>query len=143
MRLCIHGNNPKTCAVRAHAGECVARQLHPKPYILEELRIANLRRVPDFGKGNGLHDWSLAERANELQGEAGELGNVLKKLRRTGRHTEPDPALMAHALEELADVYICADLIAAQAGWTPEQVEQAIRDKFNSTSRKIGSAVRL
>ena len=110
---------------------------------LQELRQANLRRVPDFGPGNGLHDWSLAERGNELCGESGELANVLKKLRRTGRHTPMKPELVLAAIEELADGYVCLDLIAAQLGYTTAEVERAIRDKFNQTSDKIGSKVKL
>lgn len=109
--------------------------------MLAWLRRANLKRIPDFGKGNGLHDWSLAERTNELAGEAGELANVFKKLRRTGRHSTPDPKLMAAAKEELADCYICLDLIAAQAGWTVPEVLDIVAAKFNKTSIKIGSEV--
>lgn len=133
---------PRCCwyvlgTIQEHRGEFVDTRFSA------ELRCANIARIPDFGYGNGLHDWSLAERSNELQGEAGELGNVFKKLRRIGRHAPMPPELIAHAMEELADCYICLSLIEAEAGWTVDDVEQAIRRKFNKTSRAKGSIVRL
>lgn len=104
------------------------------------LRSANLVRVPHFGCG-GLHDWSVAERGNELAGETGELCNVLKKIKRAQSRGEEVPAgLLMHAAEELGDVIICADLIAAQLGI---DLERSAADKFNRTSRKIDSPVRL
>lgn len=115
----------------------------PTPF-LRELRWANVRRAPDFHAGN-LNDWSPAERGNELAGEVGELCNVLKKLLRLSKSPLPHDSakllqLIAHAREELADVFISADLIGAQLGI---DVEEAVRSKFNATSAKIGSKVKL
>jgi NTP pyrophosphatase (non-canonical NTP hydrolase) len=116
---------------------------------LRDLQVANVIRCPDFKAGN-LHDWSLAERGNELAGETGELCNVLKKLLRLHKAlqhrlaTREDAAreieLTAMAREELGDVVICASLIAAQLD---VDLEAAVRDKFNATSRKIGSNVEM
>lgn len=119
---------------------------------LERLRSANIKRAPDFHAG-GLMDWSVAERGNELAGETGELCNVLKKMLRIQKRAvsgEGNPfakadegylvELRAMARTELADVIICADLIGAQLGI---DIEKATEDKFNATSDKIGSAVRL
>lgn len=126
---------------------------------LDTLRRVNIERAPHFHAG-GLMDWSPAERGNELAGETGELCNELKKLLRFDRRTGtrmPDPgmthwvdadeamqnernAIVARARMELGDVIICASLIAAQLGI---DLEEATRDKFNATSEKIGSSVRL
>lgn len=124
---------------------------------LQALRGANLRRVPDFNAGD-LFDWSLAERGNELAGETGEACNELKKLLRADKaydarmheHGFSNEALIdwlrerneriEKAKTELADVIICVDLIAAQLG---VDLEQIVRAKFNATSDKIGSKVKL
>jgi NTP pyrophosphatase (non-canonical NTP hydrolase) len=126
-----------------HCGKCCSHTF------LEQLRTANLKRVPDFGAGE-LNDWTPAERGNELAGETGELCNELKKLRRhVAQHFAPHlcaekckqrAEILARAREELADVLICADLIGAQLGI---DLEGAVRDKFNTTSDKIGSKVKL
>lgn len=124
---------------------------------LDELRAANLERVTDFGAG-GLNSWSPAERGNELAGETGEACNELKKLLRADKAY--DAAMktqgydhqrmidwlrerhsrLAKARAELADVIICVDLIAAQLCI---DLEDAVREKFNATSVKIGSKVKL
>jgi NTP pyrophosphatase (non-canonical NTP hydrolase) len=125
---------------------------------LDLLRRANIERAPDFHAG-GIMDWSPAERGNELAGETGELCNELKKLLRLHRSAgafmpapgvvpnvlNPDEraqhkAFVAKIRNELGDVVICASLIAAQFGI---DLEAATRDKFNATSDKIGSAVKL
>jgi NTP pyrophosphatase (non-canonical NTP hydrolase) len=116
---------------------------------LKQLREANLRRVGDFHAGS-LWDWSPAERGNELAGETGELCNELKKLLRHVKRCElagkshslgPErDEILGRVKNELGDVIICADLIAAQLYI---DVEMAVRGKFNATSRKIGSMVVL
>jgi NTP pyrophosphatase (non-canonical NTP hydrolase) len=123
---------------------------------LQDLRAANVKRAPDFRAGD-LRDWSPAERGNELAGEVGELlaevllakstgklCNVLKKLLRYGKQHDEDAAvpldILASIADELADVFICADLIGAQLDI---DAEAAIRRKFNATSTKIGSKVLL
>lgn len=116
---------------------------------LRQLRAANLRRIPDFKSGN-LHDWSPAERGNELAGEAGEACNELKKLLRHDMRTcgKRGPhgwcphcyVLLEKAASELADVLICVDLIGAQLGL---DLAEIVRQKFNAQSDKIGSKVKL
>lgn len=107
---------------------------------LDELRVANVARVPDFKTGP-LDAWSPAERGNELAGEVGELCNELKKLLRWqkgGKH--PGPDYLERIKDELGDVIICADLIGAQL---EIDIVDAVRNKFNKTSDKIGSQVKL
>lgn len=108
---------------------------------LQSLRAANTLRAPDFGTGTIDAGWNVAERGNELAGETGELCNVLKKMLRLQSKGQPvSEDLMRAAAEELGDVIICADLIAAKLGL---DLQQAVRGKFNMTSRKIGSEVTL
>jgi len=44
-----------------------------------------------------------------------------------------------HLAEELADIIICADLIAMQAGI---DLDAAVAAKFNATSKKVGLQTR-
>lgn len=104
---------------------------------LNALRHANLERqalwcpeqVPD-----------LAFRGVELAGEAGEVCNVIKKLERERLGWRGSRDTVEHLAEELADVIICADLIAIAAGI---DLSAAVRAKFNATSEKVGLPTRL
>lgn len=89
--------------------------------------------------------WTIADWSNALCGEAGELANVIKKLRRyqCGLRGEGDPTvedLLAQAAEELADVITYADLLAARLG---VDLPLAIVDKFNKVSERQGFPERL
>jgi NTP pyrophosphatase (non-canonical NTP hydrolase) len=81
-----------------------------------------------------------------MAGEAGEVCNAVKKLRRLadGTNTAKDPQTEAEAValiaQELADTIIYADLLAARLGI---DLERAIRDKFNDVSRRMSSGWRL
>ena len=109
------------------------------------LREANTIRLPLFKNGKGVvahskadgSDWTLLEWAGALCGEAGELANLLKKVRR-GDVTldEARPAIA----KELADNVIYLDIIAKQAGI---DLGRAVTQKFNETSTKTGVAVYL
>lgn len=122
---------------------------------LSLLARANEERAPDFQCG-GIRDWSPAECGNELAGETGELCNELKKLLRFDkryqlRDSDPETILvlglreerrqiLARIRMELGDVVICASLIACMFDI---DLEQVMVDKFNATSNKIGSTVKL
>ncbi len=89
--------------------------------------------------------WSAADWSNALCGEAGELANVIKKVRRheTGAVNEGDPSLeelKVMVADELADVVIYADLVARYFGI---DLNEAIRSKFNRTSDKFGFPEKL
>jgi NTP pyrophosphatase (non-canonical NTP hydrolase) len=100
---------------------------------LAELRIANVERDIEWtGFGPAL---SLSFRGNELAGEVGEACNVIKKLERSRLGLPGSKDIMAHLAEELADVVICVDLIAMTCGL---DMSQAVREKFNATSKKVG-----
>jgi hypothetical protein len=76
----------------------------------EDLRRANTRRMPDFdaaypdGAGSMAH-WTPLEWAGAACGEAGELANKCKKLRRG------QPIPLNEIGDEVADVVIYLDLL--------------------------------
>lgn len=101
------------------------------------LREANIARQAEWDVGNQL---SLAFRGNELAGEAGEACNVIKKLERERLGIRGSRDTVEHLAEELADVIICADLIAMHEGI---DLEAAVARKFNATSEKVGLHTRM
>lgn len=88
--------------------------------------------------------WTGADYSNEMGGECGEAQNVVKKLRRietgvkAGADTETE--LLYDLAEELADVIICAHLVAHHYGLN---LAEALPAKFNKTSAKHGLPHRL
>lgn len=127
------------------------RYVHPsergsRPLTFQEVIAANVSRAvrwhpgfPDDG------DWSIADWSNAMCGEAGELANVVKKIRRyeCGLRGELDPpldGLREQAAEEVADVILYALLVAAKLGIdTPA----AVVAKFNKVSERQGFPERL
>ncbi len=105
--------------------------------MLDELRLANEARHLEWTEGRGVE---LSFRGNELAGETGEACNIIKKLERERLGFRGSRATIEQLAEELADVVICADLIAMDAGIT---LGAAVRDKFNATSAKLGLRTRL
>ena len=115
--------------------------------------------------GKPSEKWSLADRGNELAGEAGELCNAIKKIRRVetgvaGNSSHPPgaqrilkpnkglgAALFENAMEEIADVIICTVLVYnkllevadnLKIPMTNRDIEVAIADKYNKSSDKVG-----
>lgn len=74
-------------------------------------------------------------KALEVCGEAGELGEAIKKMVRAERGIAGSTAGLEQVADELADVIISADLLAAHLGI---DLTKAIASKFNKTSRKYG-----
>lgn len=100
-----------------------------------DLRTANVERQKEWDPSNAI---TIEYRGNELAGEVGEACNLIKKMARERlglRGTRTTPEALA---EELADVVICADLIAMQAGI---DLDKAVRRKFNATSEKYALKV--
>lgn len=120
---------------------------------LDLLRSANQQRCARW-HGPDTEPWTLADWSNAMCGEAGEAANVVKKLRRietgTDREIQNFPRADGGALrraafvellaDELADVVIYADLVAANAGI---DLAEAIIDKFNAVSEREGFPERL
>ncbi len=101
------------------------------------LRSANIARQGEWDQDNQI---SAAYRGNELAGEVGEACNVIKKLERERLGILGSRATVGELADELADVLICADLIAMHYGI---DLEAAVARKFNATSEKVGLRTRL
>ncbi len=101
------------------------------------LRSANEARQREWDADAQI---TAAYRGNELAGEVGEACNVIKKLERERLGIRGSRASVEELADELADVVICADLIAMHYGI--DLLEAVIR-KFNATSEKVGLKTRL
>lgn len=112
------------------------------------LSEVNLERCQEWHPGfpeRNAGDWTGGDWANAMQGEAGEAGNVVKKLRRVetgfpGKVDAPPPELLAKLGEELADTIIYADLVATYYGI---DLGAAVIAKFNAISVREGLPQRL
>ena len=102
-----------------------------------DLRLANDTRQTEWA---GDVEVDLSFRGNELGGEVGEALNVIKKLERERLGIRGSRDTLEHLAQELADVVICVDLIAAKVGI---DLSDAVRDKFNATSEKVGLTTKL
>lgn len=103
----------------------------------EDLRVANQKRHQQWAGGREL---PLSFRGVELAGETGEACNEIKKIERTRLNLVGGKTDLSGLKEELADVIICADLIAMDLGI---DLADAIRDKFNKTSEKYDLETRI
>lgn len=101
------------------------------------LREANATRQAEWDKDDRI---TLSYRGNEMAGEVGEACNIIKKLDRERMGIRGSRATVAQLAEELADVVICADLIAMHEGI---DLDAAVAAKFNATSEKVGLQTRL
>ena len=99
---------------------------------LKQLRNVNVARSTAWFGGDqpdALFD------ATEFAGEAGELCNVVKKLHRERMGYRGSTVGADDLANEIADVMICLDKLAAFYGI---DIEEATRAKFNATSEKVG-----
>lgn len=98
---------------------------------------------PD-GFGHELGSWSLSDWITAVAGELGEAANIAKKLNRVRDgipgNTASEGALRVALREETADVFIYLDLLAQSQGF---RLEDAVREKFDATSARIGYPARL
>lgn len=109
------------------------------------LREKNVQRIPEFRnkKGEIVHtkpdgsDWLLSQWSNALGGEFGECANFIKKYERGDFTLDEGREDIA---KELADIAICLDLLAFRAG---VDLGQAVVDKFNEVSDRVGSQIKL
>lgn len=90
-------------------------------------------------------EWTGSDWSNAMAGECGEACNVVKKLRRhetgTGMYNTPEVEVLLPMLaDEIADVVLYADLLAAKYGI---DLEDAVRAKFNRVSEAQGFPERL
>lgn len=109
------------------------------------LRDANRLRLPRFknAKGQPAHsqpdgsDWALSTWCNAVLGELGELANMIKKIERGD--VTLDMAREA-AGKECADVACYLDILAFRLG---VDLGQAVLDKFNEVSDRVGAGVHI
>ena len=110
-----------------------------KPFHLHGgfMKISELQRIHIERQNEWCPDEKpdLSFRGNEMAGEVGEACNVIKKLERERNGWRGSRASQNDLAEELADVVHTAILCAISAGI---DLEQAVIDKFNKTSRKYG-----
>ena len=104
---------------------------------LSDLRRANQTRQKEWDSGNQI---TPLYRATELAGELGEALNVVKKLERERLGIRGSRDTVEHLAEELADILICVDLLAADYDI---DLSKALPAKFNATSEKVGLKTRL
>lgn len=96
--------------------------------------------------GNDSEPWTAADWSNAMNGEAGEVANAVKKLRRlqTRVASNNNPGSLAEILaeikKEIGDTYLYLDLLAQHLGI---DMESAIRDTFNRVSEREGFPERL
>lgn len=114
-----------------------------------QLRAANARRLPQFrnARGERSHpkddgsDWSPADWMVAVVGELGEAANLMKKIRRGDFAPGADTAAAAEKLRhEFADFITYADIMAYQFGI---DLGEAVREKFNIVSQRVGADVTL
>lgn len=107
----------------------------------------NLERAHEWHKG-GLEEWSVSDWGVAMAGEAGEVCDAIKKLRRiecaveSGNLNQPksrEEAIAAIA-QEIGDTFIYLDLLAQRLGLN---IEDGIRDTFNRISEREGFGYRL
>lgn len=107
-----------------------------------QLRLKNILRNSEvFSPCN---NWTLMEWGCAMAGEAGELCNILKKIKRMGENTNTakDPQSIQEAKtmagKEMADIIIYLDLIAEKMG---VDLGQAVQDKFNEVSERMEATI--
>lgn len=104
----------------------------------DALRAANEARQKEWDTTPG--GLSLEFKGLELSGEVGELNNLIKKLVRYRNGLAGGVPDLPPIMDELGDVIICTDLLAAKLG---VNLGKAVAIKFNTTSAKHGFKERL
>lgn len=113
----------------------------------ESLRESNVKRCE--GAFHPIMDWTPTDWACAMAGEAGETCNMVKKLRRldnpasifkqTQNNTDAEH-IKEQIGKEVADTVIYCDLLMARPGLS---LSDAVRNKFNEVSMRVGSHVTL
>lgn len=112
------------------------------------VQALNVERANRWHNGD-FNNWSALEWCGALCGEAGELANVAKKIRRletdAAGNAWSDRPLDIDALDEqfaseCADVFLYLTLCASRRGIN---LATAVREKFNSKSEQMGFPERL
>lgn len=106
----------------------------------DQLRAHNVARAKEYySTSTTCDDWTINDWFTALVGEVGELGNLLKKLRRGDYNTNDHKELFI-LREEIADIQIYLDLIAWHCG---ADLGAITIEKFNVVSDRVKSKVKL
>ena len=123
-------------------------QLAPAETDFQRVAQINLQRCERW---HDINDWSPADWAVAMAGEAGEVCNAIKKLKRIkdgianisrdpSRQLNTEKEAIAKIGEELADTFLYLDLLAQRLGI---DLEAEIVVKFNKVSEEYGFPERL
>lgn len=114
-----------------------------EPLTFKKLAAVNYARCRRWHKSEDLSDWSISDWACAMAGEAGEICNAVKKLRRLednllsknakGREIKSYEHAKKKIGEEIADTVLYLNLLAIRLGLN---LEEEVVKKFNSVSRK-------
>lgn len=112
-----------------------------------QVTVANTSRAARWHPGFPFdNNWTGADWSNAMCGEAGELANVVKKLRRLETGAVPGPSdpgveeLRQMLADEIGDVFAYLDLLATYYGI---HLPTAIASKFNRISERQDFPERL
>ena len=106
------------------------------PLTFDEFSAVSRERSKVWHKGT---HWSVVDWSNALAGEAGEVCNAVKKLRRLedGMVQSKGPKTREQAVQDIADeigdVYAYLDLLAEHLGL---RMADCVRHKFNEVSER-------
>lgn len=116
------------------------RHVDRGPLTFDRLRNLNTKRQGEIMGPDGA-GWTGADWANAMQAEAGEAGNVVKKLRRieTGaadlNRGMGEEALREKLTKEIGDTLVYLDLLADHYNLL---LEDCVRFAFNEVSDRVG-----
>lgn len=100
------------------------------------LRDANTPRVGHDSYGR-CKEWKLSAWSNATLGELGEAANIIKKIERGDMSLDQARESLG---KEFADVVIYLDILSMKIGI---DLGEAVRNKFNEVSDRIGSPIKL
>lgn len=152
----VVANFPTEEAARAHCArlnrdfiDSIPAHFRGLPLTLAAVTRVSVERSTRWHPG-GLTDWSIADWAVAMAGEAGEACNAVKKLKRveegianlneSDRTLATREAAIAAIGDELADTLLYLVLLAARCGI---DLDAAVAAKFNATSERYGFPERL
>lgn len=113
-------------------------------FSFQELRIKNVSRCESQAFNHKIHDWLPSQWSNAHAGEVGELmiefGKLLQLCNTVKKHDRGDDINKELIADEIADIVIYLDLLAARLGI---ELSSAVVKKFNTKSDEIGSKIKI
>jgi len=105
--------------------------------MFQKLSEANRARQFEWDEGQKFTPMFFS---NALAGEVGEVCNIVKKHERTRLGLKGKTATIEQLADEIADVIIYAEILAATCNI---DLGEAVKSKFNKTSEELGFKTRL